>query len=290
MRVTKAAVTPTCAICERTLLMGERSLRFSPDGSAYVDVCPLCQEIALEHGWVKEGAPTTPVLAPDRRRLALPAAARVVVLDVPTGRTAEVDVPDPTLRTAGWTADGRTVVVRARAGGWAVDPETRTVERVGDARAPGWGELAWVGGATVVRRLADDGRVSAVEAVGGPPVLPFGPSASTPRGWVAAAAFLPGRYQGELGLSQGVVAVGPGGPLRALALRAPVGSSALRFRVLGWVEPATALLESRSLVDEDGGPVLRVLAWDVAGERLWQVGTVDGVGGSGGWFRGQWGL
>ena len=68
MRITRAAVTRTCAICERTLLMGERALRFSPDGSDYVDVCPLCQEIALEHGWVKEGAPTTPVLAPERRR------------------------------------------------------------------------------------------------------------------------------------------------------------------------------------------------------------------------------
>jgi hypothetical protein len=68
MRITRAAVTRTCAICERTLLMGERALRFSPDGSDYVDVCPLCQEVALEHGWVKEGAPTTPVLAPERRR------------------------------------------------------------------------------------------------------------------------------------------------------------------------------------------------------------------------------
>jgi hypothetical protein len=68
MRITKSAVTRTCAICERTLLMGERALRFSPDGGDYFDVCPLCQEVALEHGWVKEGAPTTPVLAPERRR------------------------------------------------------------------------------------------------------------------------------------------------------------------------------------------------------------------------------
>src|SRR3954454_22173292 len=78
MRVTKAAVTRTCAICERTLLMGERALRFSPDGSEYVDVCPLCQEIALEHGWVKEGAPTTPVLTPDRRRRGRPTLARLL--------------------------------------------------------------------------------------------------------------------------------------------------------------------------------------------------------------------
>jgi hypothetical protein len=78
MRVTRAAVTRTCAICERTLLMGERALRFSPGGGEYVDVCPLCQEIALEHGWVKEGAPTTPVLAPERRRRGRPSLARLL--------------------------------------------------------------------------------------------------------------------------------------------------------------------------------------------------------------------
>jgi hypothetical protein len=78
MRVTKTAVTRTCAICERTLLMGERALRFSPDGHDYVDVCPLCQELALDHGWVKEGAPTTPVLAPERRRRGRPSLARLL--------------------------------------------------------------------------------------------------------------------------------------------------------------------------------------------------------------------
>jgi hypothetical protein len=78
MRITKSAVTRTCAICERTLLMGERALRFSPGGGEYVDVCPLCQEVALEHGWVKEGAPTTPVLAPERRRSGRPSLARLL--------------------------------------------------------------------------------------------------------------------------------------------------------------------------------------------------------------------
>jgi hypothetical protein len=59
----------TCAICERTLLMGERAVRFSPgDGAELVDVCPLCQETALEHGWIKEGTPTTPTIQGDRRR------------------------------------------------------------------------------------------------------------------------------------------------------------------------------------------------------------------------------
>ena len=70
MRITRQAVTAlrTCAICERTLLVGERSVRYSPDGERFVDVCPLCQETALEHGWIKEGSPTTPVVADRRRR------------------------------------------------------------------------------------------------------------------------------------------------------------------------------------------------------------------------------
>ena len=62
MRATRAA-TRTCAICERSLLMGEYPVRFSPDGREYVDVCPLCQEIALDHGWMREGSPTMPALS-----------------------------------------------------------------------------------------------------------------------------------------------------------------------------------------------------------------------------------
>jgi hypothetical protein len=70
VRVTKASVVPTCAICERTLLMGERTVRFAPFGARheFVEVCPLCQEIALEHGWVKEGSPIAPTPPAERQR------------------------------------------------------------------------------------------------------------------------------------------------------------------------------------------------------------------------------
>src|SRR5689334_24983151 len=69
MRVTKVATTESCAVCERTLLMGERAVSFSPsEGAELVDVCPLCQELAIEAGWIKEGAPTTPTLEGGRRR------------------------------------------------------------------------------------------------------------------------------------------------------------------------------------------------------------------------------
>jgi hypothetical protein len=70
MRITRQAVlaSQTCAICERTLLVGERAVRYSPDGQSFLDVCPLCQEIAVDNGWLKEGSPTTPVVNDTRRR------------------------------------------------------------------------------------------------------------------------------------------------------------------------------------------------------------------------------
>jgi hypothetical protein len=65
-----------CAICERTLLVGERPLRFAPDGvDDYVDVCVLCQEVALDHGWVREGSPIGPAVRHTRRRRPLSLAA-----------------------------------------------------------------------------------------------------------------------------------------------------------------------------------------------------------------------
>jgi hypothetical protein len=68
MRITGATARQTCAICERSLLTGERAVRFAPHhGAALVDVCPLCVEEAIEHGWIREGSPATPTV-PDRRR------------------------------------------------------------------------------------------------------------------------------------------------------------------------------------------------------------------------------
>src|SRR3954447_3004115 len=97
MRITRQAVTAlrTCAICERTLLVGERSVRYSPDGENYVDVCPLCQDVALEHGWVKEGSPTTPVVndgGPKRRGLV------AALLGETRRATVEPVVDEPILR------------------------------------------------------------------------------------------------------------------------------------------------------------------------------------------------
>jgi hypothetical protein len=60
----------TCAVCNRTLLLGERPARYTPGGDTWVDVCPLCVDTANEHGWIREGSPTTPLVpeSPRRRR------------------------------------------------------------------------------------------------------------------------------------------------------------------------------------------------------------------------------
>ena len=97
MRVTKVGSMRMCGICERTLLMGERAVRFAPEeGAELVDVCPLCQEVALEHGWLKEGTPTTPLVANDRRRRRRGLPERLGFRR-PTG-TEPVTPPEPILR------------------------------------------------------------------------------------------------------------------------------------------------------------------------------------------------
>ena len=96
MRVTKATVRRGCAVCERTLLQGEYALRFSPDGVEFVDVCPLCTDIALDYGWVREGGPMSPAIS-SHARLKRPRWAQL--LGVGNGESQPV-VPEPVLRRA----------------------------------------------------------------------------------------------------------------------------------------------------------------------------------------------
>jgi hypothetical protein len=94
-RITSSTATRTCAICERSLLLGERAIRFAPNGSNFVDVCPLCQDQAIEYGWVKEGSPTTPTVPDARRRRRLSLAS---ILEPRRPNPEQTVAPEPILR------------------------------------------------------------------------------------------------------------------------------------------------------------------------------------------------
>ena len=94
-RITSTTAVRTCAICERSLLLGERAIRFAPNGSDFVDVCPLCQDQAVEYGWVKEGSPTTPTVPDSRRRRRLGLGS---IFEARRGHQEQTVAPQPILR------------------------------------------------------------------------------------------------------------------------------------------------------------------------------------------------
>jgi hypothetical protein len=99
-------------------------MRFAPEGEDFVDVCPLCQEIAAEHGWLKEGSPTTPTFEdePRRRKFSLGA-----FLD-PRRATPEASLaPEPILRRL---SDHERAMVEA-ADLFNASPYRRTVGGIG---------------------------------------------------------------------------------------------------------------------------------------------------------------
>ena len=95
MPTSRTSSATLCAICERTLLVGERSIRYTHDGHEYVDVCPLCQDVAAEQGWLKEGSPTTPTVPDDRRRKRLSLSA---IFDPRRTHPEETLADEPILR------------------------------------------------------------------------------------------------------------------------------------------------------------------------------------------------
>ena len=65
MKTMRVMEAKQCAICERTLLVGELPLRFAPDGmDEYVEVCALCQEIAARPRLGARGQPARPRRSP----------------------------------------------------------------------------------------------------------------------------------------------------------------------------------------------------------------------------------
>lgn len=96
--VQDSSAARTCAVCERSLLLGEHATRYTAGDGESVDVCALCRDPARNLGWVKEGVPSSPVVRLGRRRLRLPrirrpetVAAPAVTATAAKAETTQVD-------------------------------------------------------------------------------------------------------------------------------------------------------------------------------------------------------
>ena len=107
--MTKVSTTRICAVCERTLLMGERAVRFSPDdGGEFVDVCPLCQDVALEARLAQGGCADD--ADADRRPAAAEAQPDRVPRPHPRRRRGALAQQEPILRRL---SDGEIALLEA---------------------------------------------------------------------------------------------------------------------------------------------------------------------------------
>jgi len=124
MRITRNESSRPCAICGRRLLMGEQFSRFSPGGRGeLVEVCRLCFEKAVDHGWSREGAPTTPTRAEAQRKHGLLSS----LFGIGRDEMEEPVLAEPILRRLG---DEDVVVVEA-ADVFNTSPYRRTIGGVG---------------------------------------------------------------------------------------------------------------------------------------------------------------
>ncbi|HVG68477.1 MAG TPA: hypothetical protein VM785_09790 [Gaiellales bacterium] len=71
IEIGRASSEMQCDVCGRTLLTGERFVRYHRVGADDAQVCELCTEGAEARGWVREGSPTLPVQLEQRREKGL---------------------------------------------------------------------------------------------------------------------------------------------------------------------------------------------------------------------------
>jgi hypothetical protein len=77
----------SCAVCGRTVLLGERLVSFHRIGQDDALVCELCVDQAEKRGWTREGAPSLPVQLGARRERGLRGLLKP--------RRREVTAPEP---------------------------------------------------------------------------------------------------------------------------------------------------------------------------------------------------
>ncbi len=120
MRITRNELSKPCAICGRRLLMGEQFSLFSPGGNdELVEVCRLCSEKAIDHGWSREGTPTTPTRAEVHKKRGLLSS----LFGVARGEMEDSMLPEPILRRL----DDEALVIVEAADVFNTSPYRRTI-------------------------------------------------------------------------------------------------------------------------------------------------------------------
>jgi len=61
MEIRRNDMERECAVCGRTLLLGERLVAYKRPAAEDALVCELCLDQADARGWIREGAPTVPL-------------------------------------------------------------------------------------------------------------------------------------------------------------------------------------------------------------------------------------
>ncbi len=133
--VTDSDVARTCAVCERSLLLGEQATRYSPTDGEWVDVCALCRVPARDRGWLKEGAPSSPIVGLERRRLRFPRRGRR------DGAEGDADAPPPLTE-----ASARIDYFAAACEAFNASAFRRTVAGVAKSLGTPWASLVYLTG------------------------------------------------------------------------------------------------------------------------------------------------
>ena len=229
-----------------------------------------------------QGSPLGPrAIGGGGRYVAFAQPGKVVRLDTQTGATVDYPVPSAVLQSAGWTADGGTIVARAEGGkAWRIDPwKPGAVAVAADGSYEGLFRLDADGsGLNALQRYRDASKVGpAVEVPG--PVYELWQDTINTEERAAAGAFFDQDVTSkviEMGngpIYQGLVAV-DAETSQARVLLAPENPDGQtgRFKgcctVLGWADGSTVLFQT---VGSHGS---WVLAWNVTTGRVYEVSRI----------------
>ena len=238
-----------------------------------------------------------PVLGPrtiaeDRHRLVFVQPAALIILDTRDASTRWIEVPDPSLLSAGWARDGETVIARGATDSWVIGSTTEKVRRAEGPVGAEWVDLVDLGSRSLLRSFSGAGALTDTREMRGPGLSPTSPPVANTEGWVAVGASLPPDISRAMSRDHGIVVVQSDLRPTPRILAAAQGPSrgARPYRAVAWGPRDVALMESLSIDQADGSTLRRLLAWDVIGGALWLASELEPESPDVGGFTGSWAI